>query len=62
MFIFPINDRVAAMEGKFGEGEVWLSEREQRRLKGMIKSWRAWHLGRIVMPFVAGVLTLVALL
>lgn len=62
VFIFPINDRVAAMEGKLkgvdGAGE----QKVKAELEGIVREWRWWHFGRIAAPFVAGCLTLYALL
>lgn len=63
VFIFPINDEVKAMEGKFeGESQVWLSALEHMMLLNTIKRWRMWHLGRILAVFAAGLLTLNAAL
>ncbi|KAM0720868.1 hypothetical protein Q7P37_003153 [Cladosporium fusiforme] len=63
VFIFPINDEIKALEGKFeGEEQIWLSPVEHMALQDMVKRWRVWHFGRIVAVFVAGVLTFFAAL
>lgn len=60
-FIFPINDEVKALEGKFeGDDQIWLSALEHTALLDMIKRWRMWHLGRILALLGAACLTLFA--
>nr|OQO08206.1 hypothetical protein B0A51_18534 [Rachicladosporium sp. CCFEE 5018] len=63
LFIFPINDKVAAMEKDFSKpGDQMLDEKDQKRLDDLIRSWQLRQSVRAALPFVAGCITLAALL
>ncbi|OQO02920.1 hypothetical protein B0A48_11203 [Cryoendolithus antarcticus] len=63
LFIFPINDQVAAMGKHFsGPEEQMLDERDQKKLDDLIRSWQLRQSLRAALPFVAGCITLAALL
>ncbi|KAL2071180.1 hypothetical protein VTL71DRAFT_12415 [Oculimacula yallundae] len=66
VFIFPTNDRLVDMEGELKrmDGE----ERGERELEMrgeilvLLDSWRKWHIGRIVVPFISASLILIGLM
>ncbi|KAK3684471.1 hypothetical protein LTR37_020248 [Vermiconidia calcicola] len=60
VFIFPINAEVRAMGEKFfgGNGDQSLPEGEQKKLNSLLTSWNNWHVGRIVTPLLAAIISL----
>lgn len=64
--IFPTNDRILAMgedlrsEGKEGVHEEQGGRKEE--LNELLTSWQRWHVGRVVLPLAAAVVTAMALL
>ncbi|OQN96920.1 hypothetical protein B0A48_17474 [Cryoendolithus antarcticus] len=52
LFIFPINDKVAAMEKDFSKpGDQMLDEKDQKRLDDLIQSWQLRQSVRAALPF-----------
>lgn len=64
--IFPTNDKILAMRdrlGKEGKGRVGKDQGgSDKELNELITSWQRWHVGRIVMPLTAAIITAVGLL
>lgn len=53
VFVFPINDKLVEMEGTLEKMDEKADRAMQPQVLRLLESWRAWHIGRIVIPFAA---------
>lgn len=64
--IFPTNDKILAMGDRFGKESKGVASKDQsgsdKELRELITSWQRWHVGRILMPLGAAVVTAIGLL
>lgn len=63
VFIFPINDEIVAMGRKLeGSKKADLSEAERKKLLSLLERWARLHWGRILLPLVAAIIAIQAVL
>ena len=59
--IFPINDKIMAMNKQVEKDKQELSEQQVRELKSLLQKWAARNFGRIAMPLVASIIGMYSL-
>lgn len=53
VFVFPINDRLIEMEARLEKMDEKADRGMRDEVLRLLKEWRKWHIGRIVIPFAA---------
>lgn len=56
--VFPVNDRVEALEKRKRDGDGDLFEIERKELVALLRCWQEWNMGRVALVFLAGVVAL----
>lgn len=53
VFVFPINDKLIEMKGRLEKMDEKADRAMGPEVLELLEKWRTWHIGRIVIPFLA---------